>query len=162
MKQFALTKETICGEYADSDSKVWNYVYHYQFIFKTFIIIWKILQPQQCDSPDSDCCSDAPTMGVYMYNWMPVFTKSIMNKNKLMEFNKNILSIPWKLPMPLPVYFLRWDYVLAAGKWSCFEKPLGQRLLLSLFQLDVNSLKPFDTTALLGRRNHFPHMCVLS
>jgi hypothetical protein len=46
MKQFALTKETICGEYADSDSKVWNYVYHYQFIFKTFIIIWKILQPQ--------------------------------------------------------------------------------------------------------------------
>ena len=41
----ALTKEIICGEYADT--KVWNYVYSYQFIFKTFIIIWKILQPQQ-------------------------------------------------------------------------------------------------------------------
>ena len=152
MKQFALTKETICGEYADSDSKVWNYVYHYQFIFKTFIIIWKILQPQQLTrpTPDSDCCCCcAPTMGVYMYNWMPAFKKSIMNKNKLMEFNKNILSILWKLPMPLPVYYLIWNYVLAAGKWSRFKKLLCQRLLLLLFQLDVNSLKPFGTTALL-------------
>jgi hypothetical protein len=116
MKQFALTKEKICGEYTDSDSKVWNYVIIINLFLKLSLSFERFCSRNTCDSPIPDC-SEAPTMGVYMYNWMPVFTKSIMNKNKLMEFNKNILSIPWKLPMPLPVYYLRWDYVLAAGKW---------------------------------------------